>query len=161
MKSFYSATFFYSYFRKLQIPPQLTNLNFNLCYCVERLVEIEVSLNNKLFTVIDKTFLVKKKSNKEFDTLVFYRRDVENIKILSHIKTINSNTFNKCNKLISITFDQEFLLESFENDAISSNSALKSIVFPPSLKYIIDGININYMLQYVEFQSEYFELKHT
>ena len=63
--------------------------------------------------------------------------------------------------MISITFDQEFLLESFENDAISSNSALKSIVFPPSLKYIIDGININYMLQYVEFQSEYFELKHT
>ena len=60
VESFEGSTFFSASFKKLQFPPKLKKLSSMWCYCVEDLIDIEVSRKNELFSYVDNKYLVGK-----------------------------------------------------------------------------------------------------
>ena len=59
----------------------------------------------------------------------------------------------------SITFEGGSSLETIDEEAISDNGSLKSIVFSPSVKYVNErGINCNHNLESVEFLGDYVKI---
>ena len=154
--SFYDSTI-----SKLVLPETLEYIHRDAFKDVRSINEIEISPKNKLFSVIDKTLVVKKsdKSCKDFDILIFCRQNVESVKIPSYIKVLDTHAFYNCHKLKSMTFEPESSLERINYTAIYNTSALKSIVFPPSLKYLESNWLSNiYYLEYVQFLGEYIKI---
>lgn len=98
-------------------------------------------------------------SCKDFDSLIFFRRNAKKVQIPSYIKKINSYAFDRCNQLKYLTFEAESSLETIDENAISYNYNLKSIVFPPSLKLICEtSIDCNYKLKFVEFLGQHIKI---
>lgn len=157
LKCIEDLSFYQSTISKLVLPDSLECIHPKAFTEIENLNEIQISPKNELFSVIDKTILVNKsdRSCKDFDILIFCRRDAENVKIPSSIKVIKECAFCDCNKLKMITFEEESSLETIDPLAINYNNVLKSIVFPPSVKYLNRRcIGFNYNLEFVEFLGE-------
>ena len=161
LKRIRDAPFFCSTISKLVLPETLEYIDCGAFHDTENLKEIEISWKNELFSVTDETFFVAKsdRSLKDFDVLIFCRCDVENVKIPSSIKVINSYAFHYCSKLTTMTFEGGSSLETIDKYAILHNGSLKSIVFPPSVKYVNErGIDSNYKLESVEFRDDYVKI---
>lgn len=155
LKSIIGEAFYCSAISKLVLPETLEYIDNNTFNYTEFLFHIEISPNNRKFSLIDKTLLLKKSDPtcNDFDVLIFCRRDAENVKIPSYIKVINDYAFDNCSKLKSLTFESGSNLETIGFCSISlCSSSLKSIVFPPSLNHIrFSGIDSIYELESVEF----------
>ncbi|KAK8838054.1 hypothetical protein M9Y10_036004 [Tritrichomonas musculus] len=161
LKRIESLSFFQSTISKLVLPETLEYIHCDVFHITENLKEIEISEKNKLFSVIDETLFVTKsdRSLKGFDALIFCRRDAENVKIPSSIKVINTYAFYYCRKLTTMAFEGGSSLETICKEAISVNHSLKSIVFPPSVKYVNErSINCNHNLESVEFLGDYVKI---
>ena len=155
------SPFFNSTTSKLVLPETLEYIHCDAFNSTMNLKEIEISPKNELFSVIDETLFVAKsdRSLKDFDVLIFCRRDSENVKIPSSIKVINKYAFHYCSKLTTMTFEGGSSLETIDRYAISDNRSLKSIVFPPSVKYVNErGIDSYRKLESVEFLGDYVKI---
>mgnify|MGYP001152822084 CR=1 FL=1 len=93
--------------QKLILPASLHTICSHALTPLCDLVDIQVSLKNKLFSVIDNKYLVKKgdENNSVYDFLLFARRDIESILIPSQIKEISVGAIQYCNKMKSISFE--------------------------------------------------------
>ena len=123
---------------KLTVPAKLEVIdfsNFDNLYCLKA---IEISPKNSTFSWTKDKYLLKK-SNAEsptFNQFVFCRQDAKEAKIPSHIKEITDNAFNRCESLLSLTFEPDSSLEVINDSGLSFCIALKTVVFPASVKRI-------------------------
>ena len=86
--------------------------------------------------MIDGDYIVKesKIGSGFFDVIIFVRRDIESIRIPSHIKVINNHAIEHCKLLKTVTFDPNSSLEVLKELAKSSSFCPEEFVLPPSLK---------------------------
>lgn len=123
-------------FKKLMIPGCLRKIDQNCFQVAHSLIDAEVSTKNEFFSYLNEKFLLTKSGKKNFDQIIFCRRDATEANIPKSIKKICSNAFSRCNQLKSVTFDQESSLEIIDSYAFSWSSLLESIVIPPSVKLV-------------------------
>ena len=161
LKRIEDSSFYFSTISKLVLPETLEFIHCDAFNETNYLNEIEISPKNKLFSVIEKTLVVKKSdmSSKDFDILIFCRRDAENVKIPSYVKVLDEHAFHNCDKLKSITFGPESSLQKINKFAIYVNQSIKLIIFPPSLNYLESCcISNDNNLEYVQFLGEYIKI---
>ena len=103
--------------QNLSIPESLTELDANWCYGASYLTKIDVDPRNKNFVFIDEKFLIKIDKNRNFEDLIFTRRDVKGeIIIPGSVKRLCSSSFFNCHQLESISsFSENSMLEVIEN----------------------------------------------
>ena len=109
------------------------NLNKEWCNATRKLNIIIVSTENKRFSYIDDKYILYKSNENEenFDVFLFARRDIESITIPSNIKRITSNSFDGCDQLKKIQFNEDSKLEIIESKAFYQ-SFLTNITIPDS-----------------------------
>ena len=153
LKTIEKNAFSESEIKSFFIPEYLADLNDGWCEETKHLIEIKVHQNNKRFIYFQNKLLISKtnEESEEYDKVIFCRRDIEEIEIPSFIKIIGSYSFNKCDKLKSITFESNSNLEVIEEDAFSYSS-IESISIPPRVKSIKKNAFYSSQLKYVYFQ---------
>ena len=142
--------------QKLILPATLHTICDHTLSNISNLVDIQVSPKNKLFSVIDNKYLVRKSDENSpfYDFLLFVRRDIESVMIPSQIKEIGSSALQYCEKLHSISFEPNSLLETIQNGAFSNNPQLKEIVIPKLVQRMDEEVfGFNKNLISVEFLS--------
>ena len=157
-----SSAFGLSSLSKLVLPASIEQFHFQAFSDIKHLNEIEVSPQNQTFSIINKTFLVRKSepTNKVPDRIVFCRRDVECVEIPSYIKEIGSYAFQYCTKLNSLKFERNSTLEIIDYDAFGYNTQLKNIVLPPSAKIIgLGAFGDDFNLESIEFLGDQITLE--
>lgn len=142
----------------LSIPESLVELDTQWCLGANRLSKIEVDPQNKCFAYIDDTFLIKIDQNRDFNELIFTRRDIkEAIVIPSDIKRFSESSFFNCSKLESISsFSENSKLEEIGNLAFNGCKNLEKIApIPSSVRKVgnesFEGLQ---KLESIEFLSE-------
>lgn len=122
----------------------------------EKLNEISFDSNNPNFLIYENNFLIGKeyKESKEYDVLLFARRNIEEAMIPSFIKKIAPYAFESCKKLKHISFPNDTQLKAIENFAFYK-SHLESITIPSSVKRIGEKAFSNcFNLKKVEFKND-------
>lgn len=123
------------------IPSKVKEIDEDFFGYLPKGIRLKVSPKNEYFSWFDDSFLIGKSDHEidGFDTLLYARRDIEKAIIPSFIKRINSNAFNKCFSLKSVTFNEDSQLQSICNSAFFA-CPFKTISFPSHLKSIGDSI---------------------
>lgn len=75
------------------------------------------------------------KDSPNYDTLVFVRRDIENLVVPDNIRIIGKYAFNKCRNLTSIEFSDKSELKIIDDYAFHS-SLIKEISIPSHVQKI-------------------------
>ena len=90
-----------------------------------------------MFSDVDNKLLVKKKDKTSdfFDSLVFCRRNTNEIVIPSFIKYIKSNAFNDFCRLECVSFQSNSQLQKISHYAFA-NTSITSFFIPSSVSYI-------------------------
>lgn len=118
--------------KKISFPPSLKKLKEGWCEETNYLNDIEISPNDKSYSYLDNKMIIGKSQteNNNYDTLIFVRRDIDDIKIPSFIKYIDPYAFDGCNNLHKIDFSDESELLSLGKCSFA-NTQLSSITIPP------------------------------
>lgn len=142
--------------KKLNIPKSVTQIGPECFQKAQNLIDIEISKSNKVFKYVNNTFLMTKKdeTSKDFDVILFCRRDVKQIEILKNVKEIASYSFSCCYNLNSITFEKSSSLEMIGEGALEATS-ISNIVIPGSVKVLNkNAFSSNTLLQKVQILGE-------
>ena len=120
----------------LSLPASVEHIGSKCFSFTPNLREIEISPKNKKFKLIDGKYIVKESEAEScvFDVIIFARRDIEKIRIPSHIKIISNSAFQNCNRLKTVTFEDNSSLEIVKSSAFSFIQGPERLVLPPSLK---------------------------
>lgn len=124
-----------SYIQSLTIPAKLVEpVNFwfsNVIY----LVTIKVDPINPRYKEHG-DFIIGKSSinNDDFDSIIFYNRNVSNVEIPNFIRVIDIHAFQYC-CVSEVKFEENSKLEQIKNEAFTE-SLIKSITIPSSVKII-------------------------
>ena len=137
IQSIDSNAFDGSSLKRFSIPPSLEELKENWCNNLNKLNQIDISPNNKVFSVVNnnKIIIGKSKNSDDFDILFFACRDIQHAIIPSSVKTINSFAFFNCDRLKSVVFQEDSKLNSINQNAFALSS-LNSISIPASIQNI-------------------------
>lgn len=142
MRSIGSKAFCYSTIKILYIPSKIEALEDGWCSCTKSLNHIYLSSNNKNYKYLDEEekIIVGKSNSKcdEFDVLIFASRDIEKVTIPSTIKQIGSHSFEECNCIIRLIFEEESHVETIGSYAFN-NCQLKKIEIPSSVTQLKEG----------------------
>lgn len=132
-------SFSYSSIAKLFIPASLTELDTGWCHYTQNLIEVGVDPNNPRYSCLDKKYIIGKstKNQENFDSLVFCVRNIEEARIPKYIKYIEQSSFELCEKLNKIEFQENSELQIIEKFAFCKTS-LKRISIPPSVTKICE-----------------------
>lgn len=98
---------------------------------------IDVSIDNKNFKYIDDSLLIYKKDekNSDYDTLIWARRNIDQVVIPLFIKEISSYAFYGCDNLKKIEFAENSELKIISKNAFRS-SRIESILVPNKVELI-------------------------
>lgn len=123
--------------KKLNIPNSVTQIDPNCFKEAKNLIDIEISNSNKVFKYVNNSFLMKKKdeTSKDFDIILFCRRDVKQIEILKNAKEIAPYAFSYCYNLHEITFENNSSLELIGKGSFASTT-ISNIIIPESVKIL-------------------------
>ena len=125
LKTIEKYAFYQSSLKYIEIPSNVSCLNKGWCNQTNRLNKIKIIENGEVnIKLIDNKFIVGKTDLKSdtFDVLHFACRDIEEIKIPSYIKRIESNAFDDCESLKKVEFEPNSQLQFIGDDAFSSAS---------------------------------------
>lgn len=127
--------FWSSNIKKLKIAANLEDIHYSNFDSIYNLNDIEVSPQNKVFSLISGNLLVKKSNpnNLYYDKLVFCYRDAKEVIIPSYINEITNYAFYSCQILNSLTFQPNSTLLAINYCSFYSCDSIKSIVFPESV----------------------------
>lgn len=140
---------------KLRIPKTLKKID-QFCFQISNnLTQIEVSPENETFSYIDDKYLLKKRKNGKFEKIAFCRRDIVDVKIPRYITKIGSNAFSKCEKIESIQFESNSMLQLIGTDAFSWTTGPKTIIFPEKVNCLKSSAFCRMLnLSFVEFLGD-------
>lgn len=95
VRTFYKSAFAFSKVEEIHFPDSLTDLKEGWCCATSKLKRIIISESNDRFIYKDGKYLVGKSDNKsdDFDTLLFVRRDINEVSLPLNIKIIDSCSF--------------------------------------------------------------------
>lgn len=120
----------------LYFPSNLNELGEDWCCSTTSLEKIEISPDNKKYKFYDdeKTIVLGKSdlNSDLYDSLVLVSRFLENIRIPSFVKYINTACFSGCESLYSVEFEKDSNLTSIEV-ASFAHSSIKNIRIPPKV----------------------------
>lgn len=131
--------FAHSAIKSISIPPSLKELEDGWCSEASRLYDVFISnVSKNLY--YDNELLIGKSnaSDENYDTILFAKRDIEKVTIPSHIKYINSFSFEFCSNLESIEFSEDSELLSIGEGAFS-HSSLSKIFIPSKVEKLKEG----------------------
>ena len=152
------------YLTDLRIPKTLKKIDQSCFQLTERLVNIEISPENKEFLYIDNKYLLKKRKCEDFSVfskIAFCRRDVVDVKIPSYITKIADNAFSKCEKMRSIIFEPNSKLEIIDTDAFSWSLGPTTLIIPESVKHVCGSAFVRMRnIAFVEFLGDKLHLDH-
>lgn len=159
VQSICQGSFECSNFRSLSIPSSLTQLEDGWCRSLGFLNKISISPKNKSFIYFENSFILGKywESNKNYDVLIFARRDIESAIIPPFIKHISSYSFAYCRNLTKIEFLPNSQLETVGSFAFYLTS-IEYIKIPQHVNKIDSYAFYGSKLKTVEF-AENCELK--
>ena len=162
VNTIYGCSFSRSNIEEIHFPKSLIDLKKGWCSDTEKLTKIIISPSNDQFLFKEDKYLYGKNDPKkdEFDTLLFVRRDIEEISIRPNIKVIESWSFARsiineifiplsvkkicecaflnCKNLRKIEFAPNSDLQLIESYAFS-NSNINEIFIPSSVTKISEG----------------------
>ena len=147
-------SFDYCHIEHLSLPASVETIGDNCFSGTNRLIEIEISPENKNFKLIDGKYVVKESRTGSgvFDVIILARRDIESINIPPHIRVINNYAFHSCKCLKTITFEGSSSAELVKRYAFSGILGTERLVLPPSLKEIdIQSFSSNRNVKSIEF----------
>lgn len=126
--------------QKIVLPSNVEVIDGSNFDGLDSLCEVNVSPNNKNFSVIENKLLVTKSGgfSEIFDSIVFCRRDAEDVNVPSFIKNIGDFSFCNCKKLKSINFEKNSSLKKIGKNAFIGCCSLCKIEIPPSVCDIDD-----------------------
>ena len=129
--------FSYSNIKSITIPPSLIDLEEGWCKNALYLNEFKVSEKNPKYSNYENQFIIgKSSSDKEnFDVLVFCSRNVEIAIIPDFIEIIGAYSFQGCNKLQQVLFQDDSKLKIIKNNAFD-NSSINYINIPYNVTQI-------------------------
>lgn len=141
LKRIESGAFLRSNLSKIVLPATLEYISTDAFTCTIFLTKIEISNKNERYKMMDDTFLVGKieNSSDSFESIIICRKNVDSIRIPSHIKKINEAAFQCCVKLGNVTFEPISSLEKIGGFGFYSCVTLKTIIIPPKVESV--GIN--------------------
>ena len=124
-----------SYIQSLTIPAKLVEPENFWFSNVINLVTIKVDPINPRYKEHG-DFIIGKSSinNDDFDSIIFYNRNVSNVEIPNFIRVIDINAFQYC-CVSEVKFEENSKLEQIKNEAFTG-SLIKSITIPSSVKII-------------------------
>ena len=122
----------------LSISSNLKNIEEGWCTNTQFLTGITVSPQNKNFQLINDQILVFSNDESDEKTLIFALRNVTNVEIPSYITKIATNSFDNCNRLISLSFSNDSKLRSIGQKSFQF-SIITKLSFPPSLEFLEEG----------------------
>lgn len=117
------------------------------CHGIRKLTRIEVSPNNKRYSVYDEKFIFEKSKIEDdnYNVLVIYVSNVRRIQIPSFIEIIDPYALENCSKLIEVDIPSDSKLQNIESHAFC-NTMLKKILFPQSLTQIGESAFLNTLI---------------
>lgn len=124
----------------ISIPSNVTELDEGWCFGAKNLTNVEILPNNKIYCHYDGKFILGKinKLDKNYEVLVFARRDIETATIPSFIKYIAPFAFDSCGKLKSIEFEKGSQLKVIGRNAFAKTD-IKIIVIPSHVTQICNS----------------------
>ena len=128
--SFGKCAFASTALKKITIPPKFNDFQKGWCQETYHLNEVEISPQNKLFSLYDDEIILGKidPNSEIYDSLIFAPRDIIKIKIPSFIKRINSFAFDECEYLKSVKFEGNSQLISIGKCAFFSTRISKIFI---------------------------------
>lgn len=130
---------FYSSIQIIQNLPSTAQLQEGWCCGIKELKNITINSNER-YKYYEEKFLLSKSNPKSdiFDVLEFARRDIKTAIIPSFIKYISSYSFQYCEELVSIQFQDDSQLQRIGSFAFQF-SKIEKIDIPVNLKEICDN----------------------
>lgn len=135
MKIIDEHSFSNSPIKHLSIPSSVIELKDGWCNEINSLIQIEINKNEvENISNFNDTFIIGKSdlNTKNFDVLLFARRDIEHAVIPSFIKRISPYAFNCCFNIKKIDFSMNSELKSIGKYAFSYSS-IEFISIPKSV----------------------------
>lgn len=127
-----------TYTKKLFIPSDIENIKyFNGCFYSTNLVDIEVSLDNKIYKSIDGILYKKRDCCGSYDLVLCPRGKRGSIVITDGVVRIENEAFKDCKYLEKIEIPST--LEYIGNNAFSGCTSLNDIVIPEGVTHIYEG----------------------
>lgn len=138
LKTIKSFAFTESTIQCLTIPSSVIKFEDDWCDNTSNLNTIEVlQCRERRVMLYKNEFLIQKSNlkNKQYNVLLFARRDIGVAIIPSFIEKINSSTFDNCKKLSAILFSRDSKLKIIGDKAFACSS-LKNIKIPQNVSEI-------------------------
>lgn len=132
LKNIKRAIFYEAPIEKLVLPSSVEEIEENCFDCVRSLINIEVSPKNKIFSVFKNKILLRKSdpiSSENFDVITFAARDIKEVEIPSNIKYISRYSFDRCESLKSIKFEENSQLELIGSNSFSFIYGPENLIF--------------------------------
>lgn len=136
--------FFKSSIERLTIPSSLKYLEKGWCAETPRLTSITVSPGNPYFKTMNNCQILIRKSSpnkskkvlkNNFDTLAFVARNITSFTVPKYIKHIDSDVFERCDKLRTLNFELDSQIQSI-GEYCFSQSSIERITIPRSITQI-------------------------
>ena len=123
----------------ISFPASLRELKEGWCNFTSNLINLNISpMNGEFIFKEDKYLLGKSNPNiNEFDTLLFARRDIDEIVIPSSVKIISSYAFQDCRNLNKVEIPPNSNLQTIEKFAFASSS-IEEIFLPSKVLKICE-----------------------
>ena len=109
-----SLVFSSSSIENFTIPSKLENFEYSWCEETQKLNNVNVSKHNKKFMKYENSFILSKSDldSEIYDTLFFSPRNIEKVLIPSFIKDIFYYSFEFCNNIKSLVFEENSQLHN-------------------------------------------------
>lgn len=144
LKSIENKAFSGSSLESLSLPGSFEQIGNHVFMSTPNLRNIEISIENHFFKLIDDKYLVteSQRGSGVFDVILVAKRDIESVIIPSHIKIIMNSAFQNCERLKTVSFEENSSLKSIKSSAFSHIEGPEKFIIPPSVKVVDEKCQI-------------------